>query len=557
MEMTTIISAEFATSSIDSAFTKSDKTNFKEFVWYFKVSKNKDFLQAFLGCEPLQSTKEWMCLTSFSLSEKSLGKCMKSSVAKYSNMTKELGWDKFMPWTDLVGKETLSLEFEITIKDSYLGPPNVTETKSNVVIFHRLVKEFAFSSKTTTTHYENGFSWIAEGQTFNGCLKFVVKRYNKEGKLQSNLTSGAVVVTVKGPSIIGTKSGDLGEEFLFVNWINPQSVVTFLIHDKVPYSFKAEIQKGFNFGKEYLSLPTHGNFSLKDSSQIPLNSYILAENSPVLKSIIETEGTLDHDVSDFDPNSVRIFVDACYTGTLDMLSDTTDFKIFIDFVKMVAVFKVDWAKKGITEFFEKNLPKPLDDFCGYWDYAVLALDSAINYANGSLLGYLLSCPPQNKTKFQFHLFPLVTVITKRSHLDLLMAMLVEFHLVGEFMKQLLILLMVGNKIPLLNYWLENFNFSLCDKEMMNLLTEALGPITSPAVCCKLMTALDEESKQTDGDRIIEDRLMDNIELIQSDGTLATVARNHWIKIVSSTWPCSKERPFSLVKRNLRETIEEK
>eukprot|EP00116_Pleurobrachia_bachei_P003251 sb/3463513/ len=557
MEKTTTISVEFKTSSISSQPTYSEKTIIGEFVWHLIVCKSDEFLGAYLQCEPLQSSNEWMCITSFFLSEKSSG-ITKEGRCKYSKKNYEgIGSPEFMAWKDLDGKETFTLEAEITIKDSYLGPPIVTETKANVVIFHRQAQYFF--PKQTTRHYANDSIWITEGQSWNGVLKFVVNKFNKEGKLESNLPSGAVVITVQGPTIIETKSGDLGTTITLVNWIGEetQAVVTFLIHDQ-PFLHEPKTPKGFDFGRQYLSLPAYGVFSLKDNSTIHLNPYVIVENSPVLKSIIETEGTLDHDVSDFDPNSVRIFVDACYTGALEMLSDTTEFEVFSDFVKMVAVFKIDWAKKGITEYFEKHLPEPLEDFCAYWDYAVLALDYTINYADWSLLGCLLSCKPQNKIKFQFHLFPLVTVITKRSHLDLLMAMLVEFHLVDEFMKQILILLMVGNKIPLLNYWLQNFNFSLCDKETLTLLTEALEPIISPEACCQLMTAvIDEKSSKTDEDREEEDRLMTTIQLIPSDGTLATVARNHWAKIVSSAWPCSKERPFSLVKRNLGENVEEK
>ena len=116
--------------------------------------------------------------------------------------------------------------------------------------------------------------------------------------------------------------------------------------------------KEVNFGKEFLSLPAHGNisFSLKDGSTIPLNSYILARNSPVLKNIIEEEGELDHDLSDFEPESVQIFTDACYTDTLERLSEATEFKVLSDFVKMVSVFKIEWAKasEGVDKFERLN-----------------------------------------------------------------------------------------------------------------------------------------------------------------------------------------------------------
>eukprot|EP00116_Pleurobrachia_bachei_P003188 sb/3463450/ len=560
MEMTTTISAKFATSYIGSETISSKETVFGEFLWWFQVVKAGKFLEAYLWCKPLQSVKEWMCLTSFTLTEQYTDKKYKTSHKYSTNDPRKYiegwCWAEFKVHRDIGGAKTLTIKADITIIDSYLGQPDVTEAKSNVVIFHRLAKDF-FPTKTSR-HHASDSCWIAEGRKSEGGITFVIRKYNAEGKLE-DLPFGAVLITVRGPDKLENKFGDLGRDIWVGTKINEESVVTFVIQD-LPFSYKAEVQKGFNYGKEYLSLPVHGNtsFCLKDSSKIPLNSYIMAENSPVLKEFIEKEGELDHDVSDFDPNSVRIFVDACHSGTLEMLFDTTELKlkVFRDVMKMVTVFKVDWAKESCFEYFRTRLPKPLEDFSTYWDYAVLALDSALtNDADGSLLGHLLSCTPHTKTKFQVRLFPLVTVVTKRSHLDLLMAMLVEFDLVGDFMKQLVIILTIGNKLPLLNYWLKNFNFSLCDEETMNLLTEALEPIISSEVCCKLMTAIDEESKQTDDIREKEDCKMKSIKLIQSDGTLATVARNHWAKIVTSTWPCSKKRPFSLARRNLWENSE--
>ena len=157
-----------------------------------------------------------MCNTSFSLTEKSSG-TKEVENHKFSNYIDYLGWGwtDFMPWTDLAESETFTLEAEITIEDSYLGPPLVKEEKSNQVIFHRFAKEFS-SFTTKTSRYEaNDSNWLVEGKKTENGTKFVGKRYNMEGKLELNLPSGAVVITVKGPSSIETMSGDLGKDILF------------------------------------------------------------------------------------------------------------------------------------------------------------------------------------------------------------------------------------------------------------------------------------------------------------------------------------------------------
>eukprot|EP00116_Pleurobrachia_bachei_P003155 sb/3463417/ len=552
MEITKTISAVFVTSSIGYKNTYSGKTIIGDFTYALIVTKRDGNLGAFVQCLPLQSTKEWMCITAFSLTEESSGTMKNIEMTKKFSNINDDGWgeDNFMLWEELAGKKYLILEAKITIVDSYLGPPDVFETKSNKVIFHRLAKDFLSDKPKTSKHQAIDSTWIIEGQETDNGMKFMVKKYNKEGKLESNLPSGAVVISLRGPTSIETKFGDLGKYICFGNQTNEDSDVTFLVHDQ-PFPCHAEVRKGVNYGREYLSIQTHGNvsFSLNDNSKIPLSSYILAENSPVLKSIIEKEGELDRDVSDFHPKSVRIFVNACYNGALEMSSDTTEYKVFCDVVKMVAVFKVDWAKGGCIEFFRKNLPEPSEDFKAYWDYALLALDLAIQHGNASYLEHLLSCTPKNYPMFRFQFFPLVFEMTNRSHFDLAMAMIVEFGFVENFLENVLTLLMVKHEIPLLNYWLNNFNFSLCEEETFPLLIKAIEPITSSEVCSKFIKIRDE-CELTYDEMVDKDSDMIKREPLPNDGTLATVARNHWATIVSSTWPCSEERPFSLARTKL-------
>eukprot|EP00116_Pleurobrachia_bachei_P013914 sb/3474176/ len=109
-------------------------------------------------------------------------------------------------------------------------------------------------------------------------------------------------------------------------------------------------------------------------------------------------------------------------------------------------------------------------------------------------------------------------------------------------------MMFKNRIPLLNYWLENFNFSLCNEETLplTLLAEAVEKTTDPRLCCNFMKNLKNEDVNG-----IEEAVVDGGDLIPKDGTLATLARNRWKKNKDATWPCSNKRPFSLTGRELK------
>eukprot|EP00116_Pleurobrachia_bachei_P003855 sb/3464117/ len=477
-----------------------------------------------------------MCSTSYSITIVTTEQEPLVCVRKFSNINR-FGWgDALEPLDNLNKGEKYTIEAEITIKDSYLGQPTVAEVKPNQVIFHRLAKDFAQVTTQTSSHEVNGSTWIVFGRKTDKGLVFEVTKHGSNGKPDKNLPKWAI------------------RRHWEDNPFEDQSVVTFLIHDQ-PALCEPQASKGFDFGREKLSCPAHGNvsFILQDGSKIPLNSYILVHNSPVLTNLIEVVGELDHDVSDFDSEAVRIFVDACYSGSVGMLKmDDTNFRVFSDFVKMVAVFKVDWAKDGCLQFYKEHLPKPLENFDNYWDYSLLAIDSVMKYGDTFFLDHLISKTPETLLKFQFRFSELLANTKKRSHLDLLLTMVVEFDLIDKFVEQILALLMVKFQIPLLNYWLENFNFSLCDEDTLSLLAEAVERSTNAEICCKFIAALKaerEEKKDDDDDKL-------EIYVIPEDGTLATVARNHWNKIEGSTWPCSNKRPFCRIRRKLWDTDED-
>eukprot|EP00116_Pleurobrachia_bachei_P002773 sb/3463035/ len=277
-----------------------------------------------------------------------------------------------------------------------------------------------------------------------------------------------------------------------------------------------------------LSLLTIRSFGARDGLGLTVRVWLGFGLGGRLGLSILYQMPFNHDMSDFESESVRIFGDACYSGTLEMLSDITELKVFSDFVKMVAVFKTDWAKDGCLQFYKRTLPEPCYDFDAYWSYAILGLESAVKYSDRRLLDCLLSCVPENKTKFVFRISRLLADTTKKSHLDLVMVMAVEFNLVDQFIQQSLALLYYS--IPLLQYWLENFNFTLSGPDTLALLAEAVELNTGSETSCKLMAALKEESEMTIEEIAKEDENCKVNVVIAIDGTLATVARNHWNKI---------------------------
>eukprot|EP00116_Pleurobrachia_bachei_P003217 sb/3463479/ len=520
------------------------------FLWDVLVdTKDSDFFDCYLCCENANgdSKNKWSCGTTFSLQSYESGGAeqLKTTSYVFNNEVQNWGWGKFMKKYE---RKIIKITACVTITSITLGTPSIepiTPDNISAVMFQRRLSIKNLDNNVSyTCHEANGKTWLAHIQKPEANkLKFKVECYDTQTGTLENLDKSVLIVMEESKNVRQTRG--LGEFFNFNLKNNVGSTVkaTFIIDYVLPlYSGPP----GVDFGREYLSLPAHGNnsFLLKDNTSIPLSSYILARNSPVLKNLIEKEGELDHDVTDFEPEAVRIFADACYSGNLEKLSDSTEFKIFCDFVKMVSVFKVEWAKGGCLEFYRKHLPKPSEDFNSYWEYALLALDSVIKHTDVSLLDHLLSCIPENKLKFQFRLPQLIADTTKRAHLDLIMVVVVEFNLVEKFTEQILTVLMMNGRFPLLTYWLENFNFSLCDKDALPLLAEAVEQNGSADLSCELITLLKSESGKADDENKDEN-------LIPEDGTLATLARNRWSKMKTSTWPCSKKRPFSIIRRSLQ------
>ena len=197
------------------------------------------------------------------------------------------------------------------------------------------------------------------------------------------------------------------------------------------------------------------------------------------------------------------------------------------------------------------LPRSLENFTAYWHFALLALDLSVNLGNHSFLDHLFSSIPEKKEVLMFHFSHLLAEATDCLQVELVMALAVEFQLVPVFVQQLHSALIFSKKTTIIDHILENFNFALCDEQYVTKLADALKQCSSEQFAVSFIDALDGENKATES-------ITENIEgdLIPKDGTLATLARNHWRKIVGSTWPCSKGNPFSLTKRELFKEVKE-
>ena len=76
-----------------------------------------------------------------------------------------------------------------------------------------------------------------------------------------------------------------------------------------------------DFGREYINKPEHSNMKLKlkNGKDYLANSIILSLNSPEIKRLTTDLHQTSLDMDDFDEGAVHCFVDALYSGELEMI----------------------------------------------------------------------------------------------------------------------------------------------------------------------------------------------------------------------------------------------
>jgi probable ATP-dependent RNA helicase DDX4 len=111
-----------------------------------------------------------------------------------------------------------------------------------------------------------------------------------------------------------------------------------------------KVQAPCDFGREYINVPEHSNLKLKlkTGGEYLVNSVIMSYNSPEIKRLTTELHQTSLEMDDFDDDAVYCFVDALYSGELEMINKD----IFTDVYKMGRVFKVSWLLSKCTDYFE-------------------------------------------------------------------------------------------------------------------------------------------------------------------------------------------------------------
>ena len=106
-----------------------------------------------------------------------------------------------------------------------------------------------------------------------------------------------------------------------------------------------------NFGIELLNSVIHNNIELIADQEVVIraNSVILSMNSPVIHRITTSLELKEIDMKEFSEKSVRIFVEAAYTGRLPDIPS----ELFRDLHKMSWAFQVEWLCRSCFAMFSE------------------------------------------------------------------------------------------------------------------------------------------------------------------------------------------------------------
>ena len=109
------------------------------------------------------------------------------------------------------------------------------------------------------------------------------------------------------------------------------------------------IQVPCNFGRECINIPEHCNLKLKlkNGEDYLVNSVIMSYNSPEIKRLTTELHQTTLDMDDIDENAVYCFVDALYSGELELIKKD----IFTDVYKLGRVFTVQWLLLKCTDYY--------------------------------------------------------------------------------------------------------------------------------------------------------------------------------------------------------------
>ena len=90
---------------------------------------------------------------------------------------------------------------------------------------------------------------------------------------------------------------------------------------------------------------------IRDSDPLCVTTKTLTENSPVFHNIIVECGFEEHDMSDFDPAAVRVFL----TLLDDKKMDNIEGHLFREINKLATAFKVEWLKRDCQRWIGRKI----------------------------------------------------------------------------------------------------------------------------------------------------------------------------------------------------------
>ena len=120
---TTTFKADFVYSLLSHG-TYSEPHTFQGFKWKVRLQKGGENMGVYLLCEPIQSTKEWMCMTSCTLTNITTGVEATNIIRKKFSNTNFQGWGlyKCESLEGLAKIENFTIEAKITVEETYLEP---------------------------------------------------------------------------------------------------------------------------------------------------------------------------------------------------------------------------------------------------------------------------------------------------------------------------------------------------------------------------------------------------------------------------------------------------
>ena len=119
-----------------------------------------------------------------------------------------------------------------------------------------------------------------------------------------------------------------------------------------------KVQVPCDFGREYINVPEHCNLTLnlQNGEDYLVNSVLMSYNSPEIKRLTSELHQTSLAMDDFDEKAVYCFVDALYTGEIELINKN----VFTDVFKMGQVFEVFWLLNRLSDYFE-NMVKCRDN----------------------------------------------------------------------------------------------------------------------------------------------------------------------------------------------------